>query len=573
VSTPEHVTDSLGRPITALGGTELYKMAGTVRANFNDQRSALNASSRITALLLGTTIVAACGGHPPPKNDDGSYNIWGPEVTTDVAVEAGQAVRVRATGEVDFGGGVGPLHFGAVKLGPDGDSQPTPDDFPVTSARKNSLVCGVGGSWQQCGSDTTIFAPKAGAVVLRANDLVVEDNGGSWRVELLPGEISNVRTFPVLHLVDTGWTLKPGSLITVTASGIINFNTLGSLAFSPDGEAAPAPADYPAPGLPKHSLICRIGPAGSWLACGRDGVITVTSTDVGTLQMQPNDSAPDDNWLSWQVRLELTDQQADPQATRFWTNLGPIATSEYRTGINIVAGSRVATRTDGEVDFGGALAGGFPPILDADGDDETPPQSYPAPGLKKNSLICRVAARWYQCGKDRAFVPVDSGELLLQPNDDQLADNSRGWTATVFVTPPPAPIDGAQPPISFGPLPVQRDVVDTGLTVEPGEPVDIYGAGTIDFGGAVLGWIGRTILDPDGSTKLAPANYPAPSLRENSLICWIGDIAHQCGRTAKLSDHNGGRIRLQANDPLVDDNTRGWTVTVTTRRSERSDQP
>ena len=80
------------------------------------------------------------------------------------------------------------------------------------------------------------------------------------------------------------------------------------------------------------------------------------------------------------------------------------------------------------------------PILDADGDFYATPASYPAPKLKKNSLIWRVGNTWHQGGVNKATTALAAGEVVLNCNDGAPADNSRGWTVNfdrTFPDPPP----------------------------------------------------------------------------------------------------------------------------------------
>jgi hypothetical protein len=116
-------------------------------------------------------------------------------------------------------------------------------------------------------------------------------------------------------------------------------------------------------------------------------------------------------------------------------HLGPfgISNNVISTDLLIHAGWIVRTSSYGSIDFGGAVAGIGAPKLDADGDSSPTPPNYPAPELRKNSLICKVGSLWYQCGTNASFRPFDTGTLTLQPNDAQLEDNSRGWTVDVFV--------------------------------------------------------------------------------------------------------------------------------------------
>lgn len=108
---------------------------------------------------------------------------------------------------------------------------------------------------------------------------------------------------------------------------------------------------------------------------------------------------------------------------------------EVATGVIVQAGDTVRTESEGLVDFGGAVIGFGAPILNADGDSWSTPAGYPAPSLRKNSLICRVGPRWYQGGTSKSFTPAESGEVILRSNDATPEDNSRGWTVSVYHMP------------------------------------------------------------------------------------------------------------------------------------------
>ena len=135
-------------------------------------------------------------------------------------------------------------------------------------------------------------------------------------------------------------------------------------------------------------------------------------------------------------------------ATKQYGPFGVVG-AEVVTGIQVQAGDIVRTVSEGLVDFGGAILGGGAPILNADGDSWSTPGSYPAPSLRKNSLICKVGVRWYQGGTDKTFTPSESGEIILRTNDDNPGDNSRGWTVNLYVTPvgDPPVIPPVVPPV------------------------------------------------------------------------------------------------------------------------------
>lgn len=140
-------------------------------------------------------------------------------------------------------------------------------------------------------------------------------------------------------------------------------------------------------------------------------------------------------------------------ATKQYGPFGVVG-GDVSTGVFVQAGDEVRTISEGIVDFGAGNPFGLgAPMLNADGDSWSTPSSYPAPALRKNSLICKVGTRWYQGGTDKRFTPAEDGEVILRTNDDNPADNSRGWTVTLYVTsaesqPQPQPQPQPQQPQS-----------------------------------------------------------------------------------------------------------------------------
>jgi hypothetical protein len=142
--------------------------------------------------------------------------------------------------------------------------------------------------------------------------------------------------------------------------------------------------------------------------------------------------------------------------------------TQVRTGITVQSGDAVRTVAEGMIDFGGAAVGFGAPILNADGDSWSTPDDYPAPSLRKNSLICKVGNTWYQGGTDKFFNTATSGEVILYVNDKEPNDNSRGWSVTLHHTPvgdlaPVQPAQPAQPPPVQPVQPVQPVPIPQGL--------------------------------------------------------------------------------------------------------------
>lgn len=138
---------------------------------------------------------------------------------------------------------------------------------------------------------------------------------------------------------------------------------------------------------------------------------------------------------------------AEPEVT------GPIHVvgEEVPSGVHLNIGDKLSIRSEGEVDFGGAVMGFGAPVKTADGEGETTaPHDYPAPNCLKNSLIFRIEPEgtggvtanapqqtqgWMQGGtnKPRGYQTIVPGQVILRANDRNTEDNSRGWRVWVEV--------------------------------------------------------------------------------------------------------------------------------------------
>jgi hypothetical protein len=353
--------------------------------------------------------------------------------------------------------------------------------------------------------------------------------------------------------VDTKLDVQAGQDIHLTASETVDFGGavvgLGAPKLDADGDSNPTPSDYPAPALRKNSLIARVGD--TWYQGGVDKEFGPVS--AGRLYLRANDAQTEDNSGGWDVHVKLGQVSAN--------DFGPLpVVNQPVTTVEIKAGSTVHVTSTGKIDFGGAVAGIGAPVLDADGDSVPTPTNYPAPGLRKNSLIVKVGQIWYQGGTNAQFVPPEDGIMVVQPNDAQLEDNSRSWMVTVHII----PLSPGPAPVSYGPFSVSNVQINTNISVKAGHDIHIDATGLVDFGGAVLG-IGAPILGPNGDNYPTPRDYPAPSLKKNSLIVRVGSVWYQGGTTADIVPTQDGVILIQPNDSQLSDNSRGWQVTVTVR--------
>jgi hypothetical protein len=126
-----------------------------------------------------------------------------------------------------------------------------------------------------------------------------------------------------------------------------------------------------------------------------------------------------------------------------------VVAGDVATPVNVLAGDTVQTIAGGLVSFARVVGRTF----SADGEDWRADNDFPAPALRKHSLIARFGGGpWHQGGID-AQIPVplgESGQLILRTNDhdDWLWDNDLGWTVTIVHTrpdPPPTPPPGTSP--------------------------------------------------------------------------------------------------------------------------------
>jgi hypothetical protein len=110
--------------------------------------------------------------------------------------------------------------------------------------------------------------------------------------------------------------------------------------------------------------------------------------------------------------------------------------------------------------------------------------------------------------------------------------------------------------------------VDTDIRVTPQDFAEFTATGLVDVGGAFAGF-GQIIVPPDGDNFLTPLDYPAPTLRKNSLIVGVRDPSNPAdvtwyrdGTSRSFTSRTDGFITLAANDSNPTDNSRGWTVVL-----------
>lgn len=110
------------------------------------------------------------------------------------------------------------------------------------------------------------------------------------------------------------------------------------------------------------------------------------------------------------------------------------AATPLETGLLVQAGSTLTIRASGTAKFGPDAGSGYT----ADGERYAADAGYPAPGLRRLSLVCRVGNAWHQGGTATTFTAVDEGSLVLQANDFDLANNIGSWSVSLLVARPRA---------------------------------------------------------------------------------------------------------------------------------------
>ena len=186
------------------------------------------------------------------------------------------------------------------------------------------------------------------------------------------------------------------------------------------------------------------------------------------------------------------------------------------THMTVAAGQSIRIAAQGKVDFGGGFAGIGDLKLSADGENQAAGSDYPAPNLRKNSLVVRIGDVYYQGGVDKTFVSATSGGVVLRTNDLNSSDNSSGWDVQVAIgeqATVPKGTDPAGAPLValFDDLPVQGSPVATDVYVVAGSTVEITSTGIVDFGNVPEGLTsGRT--DADGADGPVPTGLPGSEL-------------------------------------------------------------
>jgi hypothetical protein len=157
---------------------------------------------------------------------------------------------------------------------------------------------------------------------------------------------------------------------------------------------------------------------------GTTFVMEIFAAKRGSLILMPNESMPSSNTGSWRVEVYMTPQSLllptdAPHACR-WLSAGCgwsffVMDGPLDTGIHVPKGASVHVVSTGAIYFNQESV-----PRDPDGANDATPATYPAPDLRKHSLICKVGdSAWLQCGNAATITPEGS-EALLRTDTDRL---------------------------------------------------------------------------------------------------------------------------------------------------------
>jgi hypothetical protein len=406
-------------------------------------------ASACAVLALLFAAVTACGADAP-----GGTRVTGGEIDTGRTVQEGQPVRITARDTIDFGGGF--LGIGAARLSADGDDGPAGRDAPAPHLRRHSLVVRIGEASYQGGVDKTFVAATTGEVVLLVNDAAPPRDGGGWDVQVEVGDQAgrvpqddaaerSAVAFTDLPVggrpIRTDVYVDAGATVRLTSAGVVDFGRAPADDASPranaEGDDGPAPPSYPAPNLRPASLIAQIDGDPVWYQGGSDASFVVATS--GALVFAANDDDVADNTASWLVSGRITPPVEPASAVAY----GPFVVSNttIETGLTAAPGQRVHVEARGLMNLGGGDDTGNVDVIDdatGDGADTPTPPDYPAPDLRKNSLVVQIGAASLQGGPSVDLTSRQGGPVVLLANDVQPEDNRsvlnggvRGWSVIV----------------------------------------------------------------------------------------------------------------------------------------------
>ena len=150
---------------------------------------------------------------------------------------------------------------------------------------------------------------------------------------------------------------------------------------------------------------------------GTNFVMEVFAAKRGSLLLMPNESALSSNKGGWHVEVYIKPHSlllpTDAPDSCQWLSAGCgwsfiVKDGLLDTGIHVPKGASVEVVSTGAIWFTQRSV-----LRDPDGVNEATPATYLAPGLRKDSLICKVGnSAWVQCGSSGTITPEGSKTLL-----------------------------------------------------------------------------------------------------------------------------------------------------------------
>ncbi len=286
-----------------------------------------------------------------------------------------------------------------------------------------------------CGTGTATFTAAWGAALdtVPGSDEERDRQQAASTFQPMPQTQSQVTVAVVLDQdwTDTGVYLRQSQSVKVTARGTMNWYT-GAC----DGKCLSTPAGIPCPGggpmrlgLPCLSLLGRIGKGGRPFEVG--GSVAFTANTSGEFFLGVNDEYLPDNTGAWTATISSPSIFAQVKA-RQQTTLSVVLDHPWTdTGVYLAQGQPVTITARGTMNW---YTGS------CDGKCLSTPAGIPCPGggPKRLGLTCLsligligVSGRPFYVGDSLTFSAPAAGELFLGVNDDNVADNTGEWTATI----------------------------------------------------------------------------------------------------------------------------------------------
>jgi hypothetical protein len=286
-----------------------------------------------------------------------------------------------------------------------------------------------------CGTGTSDFTAAWGAALdtIPGSDEERDRHQAALSVQQVPQTQNQVTVAVVLdqEWTDTGVYLRQGQSVKVTASGTMNWYT-GAC----DGKCLSTPVGIRCPGggpmrlgFPCLSLLGRVGKNGRPFEVGEAGVFTPSTP--GEFFLGVNDENLRDNTGAWTATISSPSNFAQVKARQQTTLPVDLDRPWTDTGVYLAQGQSVTVTARGTMNW---YTGS------CNGNCLSTPAGIPCPGggSKRLGLTCLsliglvgVSGKPFYIGDSLTFTAPAVGELFLGVNDDNVADNTGDWTATI----------------------------------------------------------------------------------------------------------------------------------------------